>query len=49
MGKDLTPGRPVGPTQPAHALGGGATPGGCVGASWLPFVSPLVSVYVMAI
>ena len=46
MGEGLTPGRPVGPTQPPRALGGGAAPPGCVGASWLPFVSPSVSVYV---
>ena len=46
MGKGLTPGSPVGPTQPASAPGGGPAPPGGVGASWLPSVSPSVSVYV---
>ena len=46
MGEGLTPGAPSGPTPPPCAPGGGAAPPGGVGASGLPSVSPLDSVYV---
>ena len=49
MGEGLTRGRPVGPTPPPRAPGGGAAPPGGVGASWLPSISPSVSVHVTAI
>ena len=46
MGEGLTPGEACGPHTTGRAPEDGAAPGGCVGASWLPFVSPSVSVYV---
>ena len=48
MGEGVTPGSHVGPTPPPRAPGVGPVLLGGVGASWLPSVSPSVSVYMTA-